>query len=199
MKRPFLASALSMALVVTGSTTAFAGDPPDAGARQCKAWLKRTLDTVESSRMDRRRDLVILATRQSCPGVADALKAAGASYAKASPEKTRAQILANGAAAVLKENCAKCSVADPLAPAGPLVVECPLPGPDDQGDPEVLGGMRAADYVFLNALMTSLLAAGEYDRTAYRIALDFILSAAQLAERKAGSREQAAKQKGKGK
>jgi hypothetical protein len=62
------------------------------------------------------------------------------------------------------------------------VAACPLPGPGEKAHPAVLSRMRAADYVFLNALMTSLIAANEYSPTAYRIVLEFIISSAQLSE-----------------
>jgi hypothetical protein len=42
--------------------------------------------------------------------------------------------------------------------------------------------MRAAEYVFLNALMTSLMAADAYTDTAHRIVLDFVLSSANIGE-----------------
>ena len=71
-----------------------------------------------------------------------------------------------------------------------LVAECPLPGPGEKAHPAVLGRMRAADYLFSNALMTSLIAANAYDATAYRIVLEFIVSSAQLGEeRKARTRK----------
>jgi len=145
-----------------------------------------TLDAVESSPMLRRRDIVVAATARACVGVSEALQAAAAAYAKATSEKTKAQLLVNGAAVVLKDNCANCAVADPLARAGALVAKCPLPGPGEKAHPDVLGRMRAADYAFLNALLTSLLASGEYDETAHRLVLQFIISSAQLDENRKG-------------
>ena len=132
--------------------------------------------------MLRRRDLVISATANACAGVSNALQAAAAGYVKARSEKTKAQLLANGAAAVLKENCVNCAVVDPVARADTLVTKCPLAGPGDKAHPDVLRRMRAADYVFLNALITSLVASGEYDERAYRLVLQFIIASAQLDE-----------------
>jgi hypothetical protein len=179
---------LALLTAIAGSASiqadALAGESADAGLRQCEQWLKRTLASVESSPMARRRDVVVLATARSCTGIAEALQAAGASYAKVSSERMKAQILANGAAAVLKNNCANCSVTDPLVAAGPLVAACPLPGPDKKAHPDVPGLMHAADYAFLNALMKSLLAANEYAPIANRIVLDFIHSSAQLGEKR---------------
>jgi len=176
---------MSLAGLVAIQTHAFAGEGKDAGSRQCGRWLTRTLDAVESSPMLRRRD-VVAATARSCVGVSEALQAAAAGYTKATSEKTKAQLLVNGAAVVLKDNCSNCAVADPLARAGALVAKCPLPGPGEKAHPDVLGRMRAADYVFLNALLTSLLASGEYDETAHRLVLQFIISSAHLDENRKG-------------
>ncbi len=177
-----LAWTISVAVSAALATPAFAGDGKDAGTRQCGRWLTRTLDAVESSPMLRRRDLVVSATANACAGVSNALQAAAAGYVKAKSETTKAQLLANGAAAVLKENCANCAVVDPVARADTLVTKCPLAGPGAKAHPDVLRRMRAADYVFLNALITSLLASGEYDESAYRLVLQFIIASAQLDE-----------------
>jgi len=177
---------MSLAGLVAIQTQAIAGEGKDAGSQQCGRWLTRTLDAVESSPMPRRRDIVVAATARACVGVSEALQAASVAYAKATSEKTKAQLLVNGAAVVLKDNCSHCSVADPLARAGVLVAKCPLPGPGEKAHPDVLGRMRAADYVFLNALLTSLFASGEYDETAHRLVLQFIISSAQLDENRKG-------------
>jgi len=177
---------MSLAGLAAIQTHAFAGEGRDAGSQQCGRWLTRTLDAVESSPMLRRRDIVISATARSCVGVSDALQAAAAGYTKVSSEKTKAQLLVNGAAVVLKDNRSNCFEADPLARAEALVAKCPLPGPGEKAHPDVLGRMRVADYVFLNALITSLIASGEYDETAYRLVLQFIISSAQLDENRKG-------------
>ncbi len=138
--------------------------------------------------MLRWRDAAVLATARACVGVTEALQAAAASHGKLSSEKMKAEVLVNGAAAVLKDECATRAVADPLARADALVKRCPLPGSeggpeaDRDAHPQVLGRMRAADYVFLEALMTSLIASGEYDDDAHRLVLKFIISSAQIDE-----------------
>jgi succinate dehydrogenase/fumarate reductase cytochrome b subunit len=171
------ASFLLLAILYAGAVPGHS----EAGRSQaCERWLGRTRKSIESSPTLRQRDLIVLAVaHHACAGVPEALQAAAASYEKARPERAKAQILARGAGAVLRDNC---SVADPLAPAGTLVTTCPLPGPGEKAHPTVLGKMRAADYVFLNALMTSLIASNEYSPTAYRIVLDFIISSAEWSE-----------------
>lgn len=42
--------------------------------------------------------------------------------------------------------------------------------------------MRAGEYVFLNAFVTSLIAANAYGDSAHRIVLDFVLSSANAGE-----------------
>jgi hypothetical protein len=147
---------------------------------RCETWLRHTLKAVEAKPTLRQRDFVITAVACACAGVPERLRRAAEAYGKAKGEKSRAQILVNASAEILKDNC---SVADPLASAEALVAPCPLPGPGEKAHPVVLGKMRAADYVFLNAFMTSLIASGAYDETAYRIVLEFIVSSAQLSER----------------
>jgi hypothetical protein len=167
-------------VLATIQTQAVAGHSQESRSRGCEQWLARTLKSAESFPTLRQRDVIVLAVAHSCAGVPEVLQTAAASYGKARSDKTKAQVLVNGAAAVLKENC---SVADPLATAKTLVAACPLPGPGEKAHPTVLGLMRAADYVFLNALMTSLIASNEYNPTAYRVMLDFIVSSAQLGEK----------------
>jgi hypothetical protein len=164
-----------------------ASDRQDAASPACDTWLKRTLKAVEASSTLRHRDTVVLAVTHACIAVPEGLRAAAVSYKKARTEKTKAQILADAATAVLQH---RCSASDPLGTAEGLVAECPLPGPGEKAHPAVLGRMRAADYLFLNALMTSLIAADKYDATAYRIVLEFIVSSAELGEeRKATTRK----------
>jgi hypothetical protein len=180
MKRLLVLVIGALSLLPVIQANAMAAEVKVAGARSCSIWLTRTLKAIESSPMGRRRDMTVLATARACPAIPEALRAAAASYGRLPSAKLRAQALADGAAAVLK--APNCAVPDPLAPAKDLVTTCPLPGADRDAHPRVLGLMRAADYVFLKAWRTSLMAAGEFDETAHRLVLDFILSAAQLGE-----------------
>ena len=179
-----LASSLVLATLQADGVV---GQQQDFAPPKCEIWLRRTLKAVEASSTLRHRDTVILAVTHACVAGPEVLRAAAVSYKKARTEKTKARILADAATAVLQRDC---SASDPLATAERLVAECPLPGPGEKAHPAVLGRMRAADYLFLDALMTSLIAANEYDDTAYRIVLEFIVSSAQLGEdRKATTRK----------
>jgi hypothetical protein len=168
-------------------THAIAGERIAPPSPTCDGWLKRTLKAVESSSIPRHRDIVVSAVARACAAVPESLRTAAAGYAKASSEQARARTLADGAATVLKDTC---PTSDPLATAESLVAACPLPGPGEKAHPAVLGRMRAADYLFLNALMTSLIAAHAYSPTAYRIVLEFIISSAQLSEDGKGKNRQ---------
>jgi len=177
----------SFLALATLQADGMAGERQDAASPACETWLRRTLKAVEASSTLRHRDTVVLAVAHACPGVPEVLRAAAVSYKKARTEKTKARILADAATVVLQRAC---SASAPLGTAERLVAECPLPGPGEKAHPAVLGRMRAADYLFLNALMTSLIAANAYDATAYRIVLEFIVSSAQLGEeRKATTRK----------
>ena len=168
-------------------THAVAGERIAPSSPTCDSWLKRTLKAVESTSIPRHRDVVISAVGHACVGVPMALRAAAAGYGKASSGQAKAQTLASAAAAVLKDTC---PMSDPLATTETLMTACPLPGPGEKAHPAVLGRMRAADYLFLNALMTSLIAADEYSPTAYRIVLEFIISSAQFGENRRAKHRQ---------
>jgi hypothetical protein len=78
------------------------------------------------------------------------LRSAAAEYGKARSDEAKAQALARGAATVLDANCL---VSAPDDFADSLVTTCPLPmGEERRPSAKALGLMRAAEYVFLNAL-----------------------------------------------
>jgi hypothetical protein len=150
----------------------------------CSAWLSKTLRTVEATPTLRQRDFIIAAVGRACEGVPAPLRKGAKAYAKARGEARKARILTDAAVEVLKGSC---EVSDPLASAAALVEKCPLPGPGEKAAPSVYRWMRSADYVFVDALMTGLIAANAYDDTAYRIVLEFIVSSAQSGEARKSS------------
>ncbi len=159
---------------------AFAGEVHAARSRKCDAWIEGTRKKIEAEPVRRWRDVAIAAVARACDGVPVSLRTAAAEYGKARSDEARAQALARGAATVLK---ASCLVSAPTDFADSLVATCPLPiGEDRRPSPKALGFMRAAEYVFLNALITSLIAADAYTDTAHRIVLDFVLSSANIGE-----------------
>jgi hypothetical protein len=172
---------MSLAGLAAMETNTFPGENKDAGASRCGRWLERTINVVDSAPMSRQRDILVSATARSCNGVSETLRAAGAGYAKATSGRRQAQLLVDGAASVLN-NRAHCSVVDPLARAGILLVtSCPLPGiGKNDASPDVIALMRAADYIFLNALMTSLTVHGEFNDSAFNYMLRFIVASAKL-------------------
>ena len=90
----------------------------------------------------------------------------------------RAAILGTAASAALGEGCA---ISDPLANALTVARTCPLPRlPStfpfrlEEGELVRLG---AVDYLILNVMMRSLIAANQFDEPAQRVILAFTLSA----------------------
>jgi hypothetical protein len=166
--------------LVCAAFPAFAGEVREARSRNCDAWIEGTRKMIESKPVHRWRDVAIAAVARACDGVPASLRSAAAAYGKARSDEVRAQALAHGAATVLKANCL---VSAPENFADSLIATCPLPiGEERRPSPKALGYMRAAEYVFLNALMTSLMAADAYTDTAHRIVLDFVLSSANMGE-----------------
>ncbi len=90
----------------------------------------------------------------------------------------RAAILGTAASAALGKGCA---IADPLVNALMVAHTCPLPPlPStfrfrlEEGELVRLG---AVDYLILNVMMRSLIAANEFDESAKFLILEFTLSA----------------------
>jgi hypothetical protein len=169
-----------VALLSCTALPAFAGELHEARTGKCDAWIEGTRTKIEAEPVGRWRDVTIAAVARACEGVPASLRSAAAKYGKARSDEARAQALARGAAAVLKANCL---VSAPNDFAGPLVATCPLAISEERRpSPIALGFMRAAEYVFLNALITSLIDADAYTDTAHRIVLDFVLSSANIGE-----------------
>lgn len=169
-----------VAFLVCAAFPAFAGEVHEAPSKNCDAWIEGARKKIESKPVHRWRDEAIAAVARACDDVPASLRLAAAAYGKARSDEARSQALAHGAATVLKANCL---VSAPDDFADSLVATCPLPiGEERRPSPKALGFMRAAEYVFLNALMTSLMAADAYTDTAHRIVLDFVLSSANIGE-----------------
>ncbi len=180
MTRHFCQSLLLWALVVSATSAGYAGEGRGPRPGKCSAWMEETLKKVESKPVQRWRDVAIAAIARACDDVPASLRTAAAEYGKARSEEARARVLAQGAGAVLKANCV---AGAPAGFADALLNACPLPMQEDRRpSAKALGFMRAAEYVFLNAFVTSLVAAGAYDETAHRIVLDFVLSSANAGE-----------------
>ena len=169
-----------VALLSCTALPAFAGELHELRAGKCDAWIEATRTKIEAEPVGRWRDVTIAAVARACEGVPASLRSAAAQYGKARSDEARAQALARGAATVLKANCL---VSAPDDFTGPLLTTCPLAiGEERRPSPKALGFMRAAEYVFLNALITSLIDADAYTDTAHRIVLDFVLTSANIGE-----------------
>jgi hypothetical protein len=169
-----------VALLTCTVLPAIAGEFHEARATQCDAWIERTRTRIEAKPVGWWRDMTISAVARGCDDLPASLRSAAANYGQARSDEARAEALARGAATVLKANCL---VNTPTDFADSLVARCPLPiGEERRPSPQALGFMRAGEYLFLNALITSLIAADAYTDTAHRIVLDFVLSSANSGE-----------------
>lgn len=158
----------------------YSGDGNAPGPKKCDVWAKSALKKVESKRVREWRDTAIASIARACDDIPAPLRTAAAEYQKAKSDKDRAQALAKGAGTVLKADCV---ASDPEDFATALLGTCPLAIPEEKRpSATALGFMRAGEYVFLNAFVTSLIAANAYGDSAHRIVLDFVLSSANAGE-----------------
>jgi len=176
----FYVEAWFVALLSCTALPAFAGELHEARATKCDAWIEGTRTKIEAKPVGWWRDMTIAAVARACDAVPTSLQTAAAKYGQARSDEARAEALARGAATVLEANCL---VNAPDDFADSLVATCPLPiAAERRPSPQALGFMRAGEYLFLNALIASLMVADAYTDTAHRIVLDFVLSSANLGE-----------------
>jgi hypothetical protein len=173
-------SLLGATLIFLVPSPGYSGDGNAPGPKTCDVWAKGALKKVESKRVPAWRDAVISAIARACEDVPASLRTAAAEYQKAKSDKDRAEALANGAGSVLKADCV---ARDPEDFATALLSTCPLAIPEEKRpSATALGFMRSGEYVFLNAFVTSLIAANAYGDSAHRLVLDFVLSSANAGE-----------------
>jgi hypothetical protein len=150
-----------------------------APASSCNDWLDRTVKRFERLSEPRWRDSIVAAVSEGCTAIPQPLREAAAKATLTKRPDEAARILADAAQGILGDTC---RVAEPLSVAREVAGRCPLPSV--RGFP--LGGeldtMRAADYLFLNALAKSLIQSDQYGPSAERLVLSFALSAAIAGE-----------------
>ncbi len=162
------------------ASTGYSGDGNGPEPKKCDFWAKGALKKIESRRVPGWRDAAIAAIARACDDIPASLQTAAAEYGKAKSDRARAQALAKGAGAVLKADCVP---NDPEDFATALLSVCPLAiAEEKRPSATALGFMRSGEYVFLNAFVTSLIAANAYGHSAHRIMLDFVLSSANAGE-----------------
>jgi hypothetical protein len=159
------------------SKAAASGSGPAGPAPSCEAWAEAT--RRESNRLGERawHDVTIKALAHGCGAIPEQLRRAAGEVQGVKDPAARARTLATAASATLAGGCA---VAEPLADAREVARTCPLPNlpsnfPYGLGEAE-LRDLRAVDYVIINALLKSLIAANQFDEAVQFVILDFALS-----------------------
>jgi hypothetical protein len=175
-----LASAVGAAAALEPSNAKGAtprGDP--RGAEQsCHAWVVATNRANGKAGENRTHDVTVNALGQACRSIPEQLRRASGEAQKMKDQTERAATLGTAASAALG---AGCSVADPHANAVTVARTCPLPSLPptfrfrlDEGE---LARLGAVDYLILNVMMRSLIAANALDESAKVLLLGFTLSA----------------------
>jgi hypothetical protein len=155
-----------------------AGNVSPGPTPTCHAWAAATRRASVKVGENARRDVTIKALARACNVIPEQLRRAAGEVQKVKDPREGARILATAASEVLGEGCA---VDEPLADARNLASTCPLPPPPsdfpyrlEQGELMQLG---AVDYLILNVMLRSLIAANQFDESAQLVVLDFTLSA----------------------
>ena len=173
---------VAVAGILAGAVGAAAAREPSTskgGAEQtCHAWVAATNRANDKAGENRTHDVTIKALAQACSAIPGQLRRASGDAQKMKDETERAATLGTAAYAALG---AGCSIADPHANALTVEHTCPLPSLPptfrfqlEQGE---LARLGAVDYLILNVMMRSLIAANALDESAKVLLLEFTLSA----------------------
>jgi hypothetical protein len=142
------------------------------------AWVAATRRATDKVGENSCRDVTIKALTQACSAIPEQLRRAAGEVQGMKDPTERAAILGAAASAALGEGCA---IADPLVNALRVARACPLPPlPStfpfrlEEGELVRLG---AVDYLILNVMMRSLIAANQFDESAQLVISNFTLSA----------------------
>jgi hypothetical protein len=146
--------------------------------KACHAWVAATNRANDRASESRTYDVTIKALAQSCSAIPEQLRRASGEVQKMKDQTERAASLSTAASAVLG---AGCSIADPHVNALTVARTCPLPSLPptfrfrlEDGE---LARLGAVDYLILNVMMRSLIAANALDDSAKVLLLRFTLSA----------------------
>jgi hypothetical protein len=155
-----------------------AGNGPSGPAPTCHAWAAATRRANVKVGENARRDVTIRALARACNVIPEQLRRAAGEVQRVKDPREGARILATAASEVLGEGCA---VAEPLDDARKVASTCPLPPPPSELpyrlEQAELMQLGAVDYLILNVMLRSLIAANQFDESAQRVILDFTLSA----------------------
>ncbi len=154
------------------------GNGASRPAPTCHAWAAATRHANVKVGENARRDVTIRALARACNVIPEQLRRAAGEVQRVKDPKEGARILATAASEVLGAGCA---VTEPLADARNVASMCPLPPPPSDFpyrlEQQELMQLGAVDYLILNVMMRSLIAANQFDESAQLVILDFTLSA----------------------
>ena len=149
-----------------------AGSGPAGAGPTCRAWVAATRRADDKVGENSCRDVTIKALAQACSAIPEQLRRAAVEVQGMKDPTERAAILGTAASAALGEGCA---ITDPLANALTVArTRQPPPLPStfpfrlEEGELVRLG---AVDYLILNVMMRSLIAANQLDESAQRVIL----------------------------
>jgi hypothetical protein len=161
-----------------------AAQRPASVATTCNAWLTKTLKAADRLPEQKWRDWIIASLARSCSAIPEGIREASVRFRASKDSRQRAQMLADASQAVLGP---RCLVGDPFQDAQALAAACPLPDrPEFKLKAEALEDIQAVDYAVVNAVVRSLLDAGEYSKGGERLFLYFTLSATLRGEEARG-------------
>jgi hypothetical protein len=153
---------------------------PARGEVSCRSWMARTLADADRIPEQRWRDTIVASLERSCAAIPAVLRQASARTRTTHDAMERGRILAVASETVLGRGCV---TRQPLADARAIAAICPLPDrPELRLQASVLVDIRAVDYLVVNAVVRSLIEAGEYGAEGERLFLYFTLSAALQGE-----------------
>ena len=154
------------------------GSGPAGAAPTCHAWVAATRRANDKVGENSCRDVTVKALAQACSAIPEQLRRAAGQVQGMKDPTERAAILGTAASAALGEGCA---INDPLVNALTVARTCPLPPLPptfqfrlEEGELVRLG---AVDYLILNIVTRSLIAANQFDESAQLVILNFTLSA----------------------
>ena len=140
------------------------GNGASRPAPTCHAWAAATRRTNINVDENARRDATIKALARACNVIPEQVRRAAGEVQRIKDPREGARILATAASQVLGEGCA---VAEPLADARNVASTCPLPPPPSELpyrlEKAELMQLGAVDYLILNVMLRSLIAANQFD------------------------------------
>ena len=153
------------------------GNGASRPAPTCHAWAAATRRTNINVDENARRDATIKALARACNVIPEQVRRAAGEVQRIKDPRGRADPR-HGRIPGAWRRVRRC--AEPLADARNVASTCPLPPPSElpyRLEKAELMQLGAVDYLILNVMLRSLIAANQFDEAAQLVILDFTLSA----------------------